>query len=291
MSKYFSNALLEAYKHRDMGGRRHDVVYASDASVSLVLGDETKVYGGCLRKQYYRITETPQSDPEGPGESFVAGVGEAVHDRVVAVFGTAEHLVSAEIPVWIEKIKLSGRIDAIIRPDKKRIGVEIKSVGGYRNITGTIKPTRNAPYAPKIGHLCQTLVYADHMFEKTDKEMDEWVIIYIDREMGSFAEHHIRYVSENEIWVNDEPSSITPARIYARWDTLWKHIENKTLPDRDYEMQYSKEKLKRMADAGALNRKDTQTVNAGKMVDKGSSECRWCSWQTQCWITDYNATT
>lgn len=287
MSGYFQDALNKAHKQRDIGGRRHDAVYASDAGIVLQIGDERQVHGSCLRKQYYRITETPQSDPEDPRQNFVTGVGEAVHEQVAAVYKAAEMLVKAEMRLWISKIKLSGRIDLIIRPDKKLVGVEVKSIGGYYNTLGAIRGTRNVPFAPKIGHLCQTVVYAQHMHEQTNGEMDEWILHYVDRESGNFAEHMIRYVNDQEVWVNGEPSSVTPERIYSRWDELWKHIANQSLPDRDYEIQYSEDKIKRLCDAGRLNKKDTAAVKAGKNIDKGDNPCRlWCQWRTRCWTED-----
>jgi hypothetical protein len=267
-----------------MGQRRHDSVYASDASVEIQIGDNVEVHGSCLRRQYYRITEAPESDPEDATTSFVAQVGNAVHEEVARTFRAAEQLVEEEMRIWIPEVQLSGRVDLIVRPDHgRKVGIEVKSVGGYYGCKGVIKATRDTPLYPRLYHLAQTVVYAEHL-QKQD--IKEWMLLYIDRESGAFHSHSILYEARDEIYVNGEPSAITPERVYARWERLWEHIKAETPPVRDYCIQYTKEQLQQKAEEGKLNKADKAKVDAGKMIDKGDMQCRWCPWATACWSAD-----
>jgi hypothetical protein len=280
----FKEALKKAQEVRSLGQRRHDNVYASDASVEIQIGEDVEVHGSCLRNQYYRITEEPISDPEDATTSFVAQVGNAVHEAVAHTFRAAEQLVEEETRIWIPEIKLSGRIDLIVRPDHgRKVGIEVKSVGGYYGCKGVIKTTRDTPLYPKLYHLAQAVVYADHLQKSGVKE---WMLLYVDRESGAFQGHSIQYEAHDEIYVNGEPSAITPERVFARWHRLWEHVEAKTPPKRDYSIQFTKEQLMEKAEAGKLNKADTEKVKKGKMIDKGDMNCRWCRWATTCWSAD-----
>jgi hypothetical protein len=280
MPDYFGGAMGDAFRKRG-DGRRNDSAYPSDASIELTVGDEVQVHGTCLRKQYYRITETPQSDPEQPSDRFVANVGEAVHTEVAKTFFAAGQLIEEEMRIWIPEVRVSGRIDLIIRPEHgRRVGIEVKSVGGYYGVKGCIKATKTSPLYPRISHLCQTVVYAHHMAD----QFNEWQILYIDRETGAYRAHDIRYEDADTVWVNGEPSTVTPRRIYDRWHRLWQHVEGAEPPARDYEIKFSQEKIARLAETGGLLAEEKKRFKEGKKVDKGDIYCRsWCPWKTLCW--------
>jgi CRISPR/Cas system-associated exonuclease Cas4 (RecB family) len=288
MSEYFGEALKRAAQAARLVQRRNDSVYPSDASVEIQVGDRTEIHGTCLRKQWYRLTGVPQSNPEDQYDNFVASVGEAVHDQVGRVFQQAEQLVLAEQSIYLEDIRLSGRIDLIIRPqsDGEMVGVEIKSVGGYHGSKGVIKATRDKPFYPRLYHLAQTVVYAEYFKDK----FTTWVILYVDRETGRFKEHLIQYRGHDDIWVNGEPSTITPKAVYDRWERLWRDIATETRPKRDYWLRYPDEHIQYLAAAGGLNKDDMARVAAGRKVDKGDIQCReFCQWRDQCWKTDKDA--
>jgi len=285
MSRYFTEALRLARKVRDAQHERNDSVYASDASVELTIGDETLVHGQCLRSQWYRLTDTPISDPPSDEERFVAQVGELMHTAVARTFADAEQLVRDEWRLWMPEIRLSGRCDLLIRPrsDGAKVGMEVKTVGGYYGRKGCIDTTRNTPLYPRLKDLCQTVIYA----EKFKEEFQEWVLLYIDREFGTHREHEIVYQGHDQILVNGEPSSVTPQAVYLRWERLWAHVKSKTLPARDYALRYSPERIQRLFDQGKLNKEEKERVKTGRKVDKGDKECReWCPWRTQCWKVD-----
>jgi hypothetical protein len=286
MPNHFGEALKRAAQAARLVQRRNDSAYPSDASVEIQVGDETQVHGSCLRKQYYRLTGVPQSNPEDQFDRFVANVGEAVHEQVAMVFQQAEQLVLAESRIYIEEVRLSGRVDLIIRPDKDggMVGVEIKSVGGYNGCKGVIKATRDKPFYPRLYHLAQTVVYAEYFKDK----FTDWVILYVDRETGRFKEHSIEYRGHDDIWVNGEPSTITPRAVYARWERMWNCVATESLPKRDYALRYSPEKIDQLATIkGGLNKDDMARHAAGRPVDKGDIECRsFCQWRDQCWKID-----
>lgn len=282
---YFEDALRKNAEKQAQEPRRHDAAYASDASLELQVGPETQIHGTCLRKQYYRITETPQSNPPDQMTSFVAAVGEGFHTQVARVFFGAEMLAQEESRLWIPEVKVSGRLDLLIRPNPtgNLVGIEVKTVGGYYGRKGCITPTRDTPLYPRLYHLAQTVVYAEFFADK----FTEWALLYIDRETGQYREHQILYKGHDDIWVNGEPSSVTPKAVYDRWHRLWTHVEGKQLPARDYELRYSQEKIADLAGRGLLNKDETARVKAGRKVDKGDIQCReFCEWRDQCWKVD-----
>jgi hypothetical protein len=71
--------------------------------------------------------------------------------------------------------------------------------------------------------------------------------------------------------------------IYDRWAKLWAQVQAKTPPARDYAIQYPREKLELMAKRGKLNKEETKKVEAGRPVDKGDFQCRFCQFRTHCW--------
>ncbi|NIN69123.1 MAG: hypothetical protein GTO63_31435 [Anaerolineae bacterium] len=286
MPDYFSDALNKAAEKAVKESRRNDQVYASDASVELVIGDEVEVTGTCLRKQFYRISGTPKSDPD-TSIGVKAAFGGLIHDWVSTIFRAGGYRVKEEVPVWIEEYKMSGRIDGIVTPphidSDAQVGLEVKTVDGYMGCRGTINPTRDHPLYPRLYHLAQTIVYASEMAKQG---ILQWEILYVDRGGSGHRTHEVRYEDDDTIWVNGEPSSITPAKIFERWASLWTYVEDGVLPPRDYAIQYDEERLLKMADAGKLSKADAAKVQKGKMIDKGDFNCRVCEWRTRCWTND-----
>ena len=283
MADYFGQALRNISNPGIVETRRTDQVYASDASVTLQIGNQRETHGSCLRKQYYRMTSVSQSDPEQRLATGPAVIGSIMHDWVSDVFGRGGLLAQAEVPLWIPEIKLSGRVDGILKVNGELIGVEVKTVEGYYGRKGTIDSRRNAPFFPRLYHLTQAVVYAEHF---ASQGITKWQLLYVDRANGDYHGHDITYGGPETITVNGEPTSITPKKIFDRWRTLWADIDNKTLPPRDYEIQYSTQRLQSMAQAGTLNKADTEKVLKGKAVDKGDANCRYCPWRTRCWTVD-----
>jgi hypothetical protein len=289
MTNYFGDALRKGREKKQKTARRMDVAYPSDASVELRIGEEVQIHGGCLRAQYYRITEAPQTDPESADRSFVAEMGNVAHDAVANVFREAEQLLKTELQVWIPTIRLSGRIDVLFRVEAggRTIGCEVKSVGGYNGRKGVIEPRRGCGLYPKIYHLAQTVVYADFLKD----QIQEWIILYVDRETGAWREHQVLYRGHDDILVNGEPATVTPKAVYARWERMWALVDAKTVPPRDYQLRYPPERIARLAELGELNKDEKERFNAGRKVDKGDRQCReFCAWRTHCWKSEAPAT-
>lgn len=282
MTNYFGDALKKGREKARRVQRQTDVAYPSDASVELRIGEEVQIHGGCLRAQAYRITGTPQSDPESAERNFVAEMGEVAHEAVANVFGAAEQLLQKELRIWIPAIRLSGRVDVLFRVETggKPIGCEVKSVGGYNGRKGVIEPRKGRGLYPKIYHLAQTVVYAEHLKD----EITEWIVLYVDRETGVWREHQVIYRGHDDILVNGQPSTVTPRAIFSRWERLWGLVAAKTLPPRDYQIRYTPEKIVQLAEQGELNKEEMERFKAGRKVDKGDIQCReYCAWRSLCW--------
>jgi hypothetical protein len=79
--------------------------------------------------------------------------------------------------------------------------------------------------------------------------------------------------------------------IKNRWSKLLNHLTDMTLPERDYERQYSNKEILRLCKAGELNKTDTKTVesklhtgNTKKpLLKKGDWRCAYCDYSDKCW--------
>lgn len=101
---------------------------------------------------------------------------------------------------------------------------------------------------------------------------------------------------QNQHGATKEYKDITIDAILDRYKYILKHIKTRSLPDRDYEAQYSEEKITALHKAGQLQfKKDNEAVEKwlkkgakeGELgLTMGDSECMFCSHKVKCYSAD-----
>jgi len=185
--------------------------YPSDASC--VVGG--KVVGPCLRKQYWRWMKEPVSEGTTYKSYLSMKLGNACEQVFLDIYEKMGLLKGRNLPFRTEVmgLKISGRIDGLT---KKNELIECKSAYGTAFFNSVNK-------APKEEHLCQIMLYLACL------GLDIAIIPYICRDN---AAKRIGYkMSKKEI----ENLGITASGILNRWKRLQKCLDEKKIPDRDYD--------------------------------------------------------
>jgi hypothetical protein len=291
------NLLVNPYvKETRRGGAR----YPSSSSTTYInqYGEDT-VVGTCLRRQWYASQDYEETGERNAEGTMKALAGNLWSQFLVDRIKEAGFWYGDETSFYNAELNVSGRVDVIVAEEGTRhpVGVEIKTVGTFVS-KGVIKPTAAYPLAPKEDHVLQTMIYLYHYRNAIKK----WVLLYMDRNTMEMAEHVVRLEEEdgyhypvisNEMGVK-EWKHIRVEDIIRRWQELEIHIKNKTLPERDYELQYANSKIAAMYNTGRLTKTDSKRIqrrveagevddNKPPLLEKGDWQCRFCPFLQECY--------
>jgi len=298
--------------------------YPSSASVKYTKDGEVITVGECMRKTWYDwmgfgkyVSSTAIPSPR---MSRLWQVGDLLGDMFVKEFKEAGLWIGDEVPFYIPELKVSGRVDLLIKdpykapkppgrpsPDQT-IGIEFKTVGGWMGVKGPIISTKDTPLGPKPENVLQCLVYLSY-FSKWG--INKWILLYIDRAMGQSEANPKHYnchtisIDDNDhpVISNDEGTvtwdHITVSDVLRRYQVLDKYIQDKTIPPRDYAIQYTNAQIITKYQNGSLNKTDTSSVEAylkrnGKKAEdvtdddvcvltKGDWRCQYCDYKSICY--------
>jgi len=275
--QYFDQPLINP-TIRDM--RRVDYIYASALGF---LSTSGKVFGGCRRKEYLRLTGVSESNPPSMDAYRKMLYGEYVSNAEVDLAKKARIYVGDEVAVQDDKHKISGRIDlVIIDPNATTdpyIGIEHKSIYGIWSIKKKIAPPPGTPLETSMNHLAQTVFYAA-VYRAAIKR---WWIRYLARDEGKTNKHEVILLPDGSISVNGRATQRNISELYAWADSVHASVSAKALPAHDFSLVYTKEQLKEAADAGELSATNTEKVNKGHKVIAGEFNCRFCGHTDTCW--------
>lgn len=267
-----------------------DYFYPSSSSIIVYEFGEPVVKGSCLRKLYWQRKGEPVTDPISQELGWRAEMGNYVSEMLVEWAKRAGVYVADELAFVDAENNLSGRVDMIYQHPslKENIGVEIKSVGDYYQRNGTVSG-RPDKRTPKLYHLLQVILYLDFFKDHPRYPIRYFELVYIARCTGEHNSFLINLDSEGQAYVDGVPTGMTADMIHARNRQLQQFLDKDEVPPRDFERQYSKEKLLTMAKNGQLTAKQSATVRSGKTLKKGDSACGWCPFHTKCWKEEIDA--
>jgi CRISPR/Cas system-associated exonuclease Cas4 (RecB family) len=307
--------LYRAYAKPSIYFRRgRTALYPAQASIKI---DDT-IYGTCHRRAYFEWKGYEPCDTVNPDWELSADVGTWYHIGVTELLrrktiDTGITILSDEHTFFLEEDKylLSGRIDLFLMDNytNKLYGVDVKTVGEYMS--------KRTVTSPKIEHILQCAVYL-YAFNKTaahgKRQVEEWIILYISRDENWDLKKNLHgsplmlmwqysmFFEDGYICVRNHQGSITKYKditmeaIGERYDLLMSHILDDNLPPRDYDAQYSEEQIVALYEADLLEyKKDIKVVEKWKKdgapegqlnLVMGDSECRFCSYATQCYSQD-----
>lgn len=273
-------------------------LYPSEASATITdeFGDQV-IYGGCARASFMRCMGE-EGTPHTARSQGIFELGKSVENMLVNDWKEMGIYVASSIRFQNSEYNISGEVDAIIRDPETGmlLGAEIKSYYGY--YAGTeIMGNKSKVGRPKWGHLLQTLVYANE-FKST---LDHFKLFYEERGDGTKKCFDVRIVaSELEDGTvvhypkvdNEIIKSFTIEDIYEKFSKLNNHIMQGQIPDRDFELYYTTERIEKDYANGKISKskfekfKRVYKNGTVKYVDAhrpGDWNCNYCSYKSLCY--------
>jgi len=200
---------------------------------------------------------------------------------------------------------------------------ELKSTTGkYTGGRGTIYAPDGTPYMPKIDHALQVVCYL-HLYptlskihevmehnlldtpstssnpdlhdrvkrvqqlidEHGDRPVVGGLIVYFNRENEDWSSppHQVRLLANDQIEVNGQLQPFTAKDMKDRLRYSWSFIEKGELPPRDYSIQYSSERISRLAATDRLSKTNMSKFKKGQKIELSDWRCNYCNWSQHCW--------
>ena len=191
--------------------------------------------------------------------------------------------------------------------------VEVKSVYGFNanSVLGTpAERKRGLLGTPREAHLMQIGIY-QYWYAGRREGFGPGLLLYGARDTGRFAEYSITTEeAENEkgeietfiFYQGVSPnvtakvnSGISIENIFDNYELVAKAVNSGEIPERDFSLKYSEDKIEKLYQRGELSKKDTEQhekrkkqIEEGKTrivkaVEKGDWQCRLCTYRDVCY--------
>jgi hypothetical protein len=294
-----------AERHRAFDKRRQGL-WPSEASVAYQDGKRKVVLGKCHRQVFYRTNDIPKSNPGGIKLHQTGRIGKQLERMQIKLWKEMGLWVSNNVKFFNKELVLSGEMDAILRNPMtgKLMGIEMKTYAEYPNqkeIHGVKREKETGRFIagqPKESHFLQALLYA---WEYKDV-LDEYRIFYMDRASGARVEFKVGFQKRNDgkhqcYWQQipgpywnafQEGPSLQPFTIedmHGRYKELIKILRKKTLPKKEYMVEYDAATVERLYSEGkiAKGKYERWVKNPNAKSNKlGDWHCAYCDWKDQC---------
>lgn len=312
---------VTSYLHRKkIGDRRQPTLWPSEASAVTPSG----VVGKCRRAVFFRyLTEnyfyydgkytnwkplvdrlSKETLPFDPYLTWIGQAGQLYEESVVELAKASGVFIEGQVPLYIQSHNVSGKLDlVIINPETGRKSlVELKSVFSYNADIVMGKPTdrrRGDMGTPRDSNLMQVALYQWWLGER--ESFEDARLVYGARDTGRYAEYNIS-VEGNDIFYQGtcpinapkKKSEITIDSILDQYLYIQNHLDSYKIPLKDYDLQYSDEKIERLFRAGELTKIETQRVEKrleqiaqgkkpNKQIEKGDWMCSRCQYRNICY--------
>lgn len=235
-----------------------------------------EIYGSCLRQiylqyiiQYYNFKKNNSYElnnlkeiaeeakkslvPFDKYQMWLFDSAERYEEHIIENAKEAGIYVSSQTPIYLDKYKLSGKIDLIAyNPlNGKNIITEVKSVysfGGDEVLGKNFNRFNNFSGKPRTKNLMQTALYAWHF---SNENYENAHIIYGDRGSGKYSEYEIRISENTSISYRCIDPVITEWTvvdyniddILRAYEHILNCIQHNILPTRSFDLQFSLEKI------------------------------------------------
>lgn len=293
--------------------------YPSAASVKVTRDDgSVEVIGSCNREQWYRRKGIRQSEVAVANWRLAALHGNAIHNLMSDLldqhgFQMGIYRIAKEHKIYDSTISLSGRSDYVAwdKNLEEPIGIEFKSVGDWKS--------KKALEMPIEEHVLQAMIYLDyyrtHIF-RGETKINRWYIWYIARSEGWHLKGPKNMSPFTQIWdfyitlgENKSPKIYAPSKIEEwnyitidgirdRYTELEEADRKDEIPDRDFQLKYSEEKIAGLYKLDKLELKKHKTAvekwlkkggEKGALdLDIGDFQCKCCEWKSICWGIPYS---
>lgn len=276
------------------GDSKHPTLWPSQATglITLDNGDK-KVVGKCRRARFFgHMLHCYNFYPEysfwsplvqeikskkKPKDRYMLWIwaqGELYEDYIIEQAKKTGIFINGQIPVYIKEQNVSGKIDLeAINPKTGKLTItEVKSVYGYGGnfVLGTPSQRRSGQLGePRESNLMQLALYHWHRASE-DPAFEESRLLYGSRDTGRYGEYLVKTEAIDEQikilykpnlpnatgWVD---SKITINSILESYHQTTLSVVGGMIPDRDYDLTYSPEKIQNLYDQEELNKTDTKS--------------------------------
>lgn len=316
---------VTSYLHRKrIGDRRQPTLWPSEASAVISSEHGDQVVGKCRRAVFFRYLVDnffyykPKYDNWAPFVdrlikntlptdrylTWIGHAGQLYEESVIGLAKDAGVYIDSQIPIYVQSHNISGKIDiVIINPETGRKSlIEAKSIYGFNadNIIGTAASHRKGEMGtPRDSNLMQIAIYQWWLGERED--LEDARLIYGARDTGRYAEFNvtidkgiITYQGTEPVLTKRVTSPITIQSILDQYLYIQKSIDANQIPVRDYDLQYSDEKILSLYESGKLTKIETQRVarrleqikegkKPNKQIEKGDWMCERCQYRNICY--------
>lgn len=261
--------------------------WPSQASISYTNEKgEKQIVGKCARAVYYQIMGERESNPMDARSRRIVTMGKMVEQQEIewskkaGIYDSSNVKFEHSIPGGIT---VAGEVDAFYRSPKtdKVVGIEYKTGYGYQFHAEVFGNTRHTG-VPKKEHLLQVMLYLEHF-----SDIPYFLIVYIDRGDMTHVSHKVALCRSSDptkciALVNDKAFELfSISRIHKRFQELDVCITQKTIPNREFELFYSDEKVEKLWKSGDLSEKKYKDHKKGKRA--GHWACRYCQFMKTCY--------
>ena len=263
--------------------RKRRGFYPSEAScVTRNEYNEERMVGKCLRSVYWASRAIKRTNPMTARGVRITQYGKLIEQFEIEKYKELGIWRGNNVKFFNEEYKISGEIDCLIFNSmlNRNLGVEIKTGYGYK-FRKEVLGNSYKKGQPKLEHLLQTMLYIDY-FKLLFK------IIYIDRGNAARGEFNITLSKDGTANIDGKnlKNGLSISGCVARLRELEEHLENSTLPRRDFQLQYTQEQIEFLYDSSRLNKKQTKEFEKNKKIDIGDYQCGYCDYKDYCWKED-----
>lgn len=273
----FLRILEEVLDQEDKDYKKsHEYSYRHNPS-SAMANSSGKRVGACMRAVWYKAKQTDESNPRPLTAKLAAGFGNAIHSWFAAKLQKSKKLaVVPEAPgrVTVDDLskEISFRLDGLITHRGELGGLELKTVTYYKMKSMMEKQE----YGVFGKDLLQIITYF-----ATNEALNWFGLVYLCRDTGQSSEFHI-WKQDEKMYIKcitgdnsaKEITGLSFPEIHKQWKALEKHIDEDTIPKRDFRVVFK--------DDGSIT---DQRMKAGYKYTS-DKECLYCSWRTLCWTSD-----
>ena len=234
--------------------------------------DEETITGKCLRASFWAFKSIKKSNPMNARGKRICSVGSMVERWEVDRYKEMGIWRGNNVKFQNKDSDISGEVDAFVYDEKgdEVIGVEIKSGYGYQFQSKVIgKPGRKGN--PKLDHLMQVMLYMDYF-----RDTRLFKLVYVDRGNAARCEFDITIdKKDGGVKVDGKrfQKELTIPSILHRFNILKDHLDNDSLPVRDYQLQYTDERVQFLHDSKRLNKAQERQYEKEQKVELGDWRC------------------
>lgn len=271
---------------------KEEFFYPTEASVELpaTAKDPAKVIGTCMRAAWYRYMGEFKGQAFSAYTHWIFLTGKSVEEGLTENWKQMGIWVDNNIKFRSKEHHVSGEIDCVVRDPATGdlILVEAKTYYGYeatKEICGN--PKKGIPGQPKDSNLLQILIYLylhKHIFTRGK-------LLYIDKVCQNNAEFDIQLSEENGR-TYPVVNGIVQRRfavedIFARYNKLSLYVSEKEIPARDFELEYSAQKISDLWDKKEIAKTRYEAWKT-KGTPIGDWNCRYCRYKEECYGPEKN---